>query len=231
MPPGSRPAPSGTWRRSGSRTASSRTADWRSSPCRRCRPPAAPTGMPSSFYPALPGLSHSSAPPFPWNYIFTTERAAMRELYSLNVGRVLRAALQAKRVHGPPQRVWTAVTNTQRSEKYFGPSLRLDAGLAREPALLLEFRPDVPGEVLRRGARFELDAALDEALVQVRVAHCFGNRPVEADQRRAGGSRRRDEAVEGDGLVARNARFVHGRDLCKKRRARETRDLDRAYLG
>src|SRR5712691_7303675 len=81
-------------------------------------------------------------------------------------------------------------------------SLGFDAGLAREPALLLEFRPDVPGEVLGRGARFELDAALDEALVQIRVADRFRDRLLQARENPARCSRRRDEAVEGDVLVA-----------------------------
>src|SRR5437660_830996 len=93
----------------------------------------------------------------------------------------------------------------------------LDAGLAGEPALLLEFRPDVLGELLGRGARFELDAALDEALVQIRGAHGLGDRAVEAQENVARCSRRRDHPVEGDVLVARHAGLVHGRDLGKKR--------------
>src|SRR5712664_3170281 len=111
------------------------------------------------------------------------------------------------------------------------PLLRLDSGFAREPALLVELRPDMPAELLGRRARLELDAALDEALVQIRSAHGLGDRTVQADQSRARGSRRRDHPVEGDVLVARHARLVHGRDLGKKRRAREARDCDRAHLA
>src|SRR5258707_3891514 len=84
--------------------------------------------------------------------------------------------------------------------------LGLDAGLAREPALLLELRPDVPGELLGRVARLELDAALDETLVQIRGAHRLGDRAVQAHQSRARCSRRRDHPVESDVLVARHAR-------------------------
>src|SRR5258708_16216965 len=61
--------------------------------------------------------------------------------------------------------------------------LRLDSGFAREPALLVELRPDMPAELLGRRARLELDAALDEALVQIRSAHGLGDRTVQADQR------------------------------------------------
>src|SRR6266581_4175661 len=107
----------------------------------------------------------------------------------------------------------------------------LYSGLAREPGLLLELRPDVRGELLGRGARLELDAALDETLVEHGLTHGFGNRPVEADQSRARCSRRRDHPVEGDVLVARHARLVHGRDLGKERRAREARDCDRPHLA
>src|SRR5258706_490879 len=100
------------------------------------------------------------------------------------------------------------------------PLLRLDAGFAREPALLVELRPDVLGELLGRRARPELDAALDETLVQIRGAHGPGDRAVDADQRRARRSRGRDQAVERDVLVARHRGFVHGRHFGKERRAR-----------
>src|SRR5882762_9166124 len=57
----------------------------------------------------------------------------------------------------------------------------LYSGLAREPALLLELRPDVLGELLGRGARLELDAALHETLVELGLAHGLSDRAVEAD--------------------------------------------------
>src|SRR6266705_1123066 len=71
----------------------------------------------------------------------------------------------------------------------------LYSGLAREAAFFVELRPDVRGELLGRGARLELDAALDEALVEHGLTHGFGNRPVEADQSHARCSRRRDHPV------------------------------------
>src|SRR6266850_366966 len=108
--------------------------------------------------------------------------------------------------------------------------LGLDAGLAREPALPVELRPDVLGELLGRRARPELDTALDETLVQIRSAHGLGDRAVDADQSRARRSRWRNEAVERDVLVARHARFVHGRHFGKERRARAARDGERAQL-
>src|SRR5712671_6197973 len=104
------------------------------------------------------------------------------------------------------------------------PLLRLDSGFAREPALLLELRPDVLGELLGRRARLELDAALDETLVQIRSAHGLGDRAVDAEESRARRSRGCDEAVERDVLVARNPGFVHSRHFGKERRAREARD-------
>src|SRR2546428_182101 len=103
-----------------------------------------------------------------------------------------------------------------------------DAGVAREAALLLELRSDVIAEVFRRAARLQLDAALDEALGQLRVAHGFRNCPLQAHENVARRSRRGDEAVEGDVLVARHARLVHGRDLGKERRARGAPECDLA---
>src|SRR6266704_1066659 len=97
---------------------------------------------------------------------------------------------------------------------------RLDARFAHEPALLFEFRLDVSGELLRRGARLQLYAALEETVVQIRRTHRVCNSPIQSHQDLARGSRRRHESVEGDVLVARHARFIEGGHLGKKWRAR-----------
>src|SRR5260221_8728465 len=83
--------------------------------------------------------------------------------------------------------------------------LGFDPGLAREAPLLLEFGPDVPGELLERRARFELDAPLDETVVQVRSAHSFGDAAVHAHENVAGGPRRRDQAAAARVRVAGHA--------------------------
>src|SRR6266568_3624802 len=85
------------------------------------------------------------------------------------------------------------------------PLFRLDPRFAHEPALLFEFRLDVSGELLRRGARLQLYAALEETVVQIRRTHRVCNSPIQSHQDLARGSRRRHEAVEGDVLVARHA--------------------------
>src|SRR5712691_12910545 len=110
------------------------------------------------------------------------------------------------------------------------PLFRLDPRLAHEPALFFEFRFDVRGELLRRGARLQLDAALEETVVQIRRAHRVCNSPIQPHQDLARGSRRRHEAVEGDVLVARHARLIEGGHLGKKWRAPETRDRERPQL-
>src|SRR5260221_11127942 len=136
------------------------------------------------------------------------------------------AASCARRLPMRPEPT-TAIPSCVRSIiRLFG----LDAGLAREPALLVELRPDMPAELLGRRARLELDAALDETLVQIRSAHRLGDRAVDAEESRARRSRGCDEAVERDVLVARHPGFVHGRHFGKERRAREAPDGERAHL-
>src|SRR5258706_2466046 len=102
--------------------------------------------------------------------------------------------------------------------------LGFDAGLAREAPLLLELRSDVIAELFRRAACLQLDAALDEAFGQVRVAHGFRDRLLQAGKNVARRSRRRDEAIERDVLVARQARLVHGQDLRKAQRTHDAPD-------
>src|SRR5882672_3477698 len=80
---------------------------------------------------------------------------------------------------------------------------RLDPRLLREPPLLLELRLDVLRKRFGRGARPELDAALDEALMQVGPAHGARNCAVQADEDFVRRSGRSDQAVERNVLETR----------------------------
>src|SRR5712691_9070016 len=78
------------------------------------------------------------------------------------------------------------------------PLFRPDAGLAREPALLLELGLDVRGELLGGAARLQLYAAFEKTVVQIGRTYRIRDGSIQSHEGLARGPGRRNEAVEGD---------------------------------